>query len=123
MKNIKIIFLMIFLMGYFTAFSQQVSTGLQDGQQKTTSVKQDRSTLSPNPAPGELTGLQDLGDSNGDQQLLPDATEIADPESSPNKPTDPATLTTEGSGQVVTTVVENVGPRPSDPNGIRPETK
>ena len=123
MKNIKIIFLMIFLMGYFTAFSQQVSTGLQDGQQKTTSVKQDRSTLSPNPAPGEQTGLQDLGDSNGDQQLLPDATEIADPESSPNKPTDPATLTTEGPGEVVTTAVENVGPRPSDPNGVRPETK
>ena len=123
MKNIKIIFLMIFLMGYFTAFSQQVSTGLQDGQQKTTSVKQDRSTLSPNPAPGELTGLQDLGDSNGDQQLLPDATEIADPESSPNKPTDPATLATEGSGEVVTTAVENIGPRPSDPNGVRPETK
>ena len=123
MKNIKIIFLMIFLMGYFTAFSQQVSTGLQDGQQKTTSVKQDRSTLSPNPAPGELTGLQDLGDSNGEQQLLPDATEIADPESSPNKPTDPATLTVKGSGEMVTTTVENVGPRPSDPNGIRPETK
>ena len=123
MKNIKIIFLMIFLMGYFTAFSQQVSTGLQDGQQKTTSVKQDRSTLSPNPAPGEQTGLQDLGDSNGDQQLLPDATEIADPESSPNKPTDPAILTVKGPGEMVTTTVENVGPRPSDPNGIRPETK
>ena len=123
MKNIKIIFLMIFLMGYFTAFSQQVSTGLQDGQQKTTSVKQDRSTLSPNPAPGEQTGLQDLGDSNGDQQMLPDATEIADPESSPNKPTDPATLTVKGPGEMVTTTVENVGPRPSDPNGVRPETK
>lgn len=123
MKNIKIIFLLIFLMGCFTAFSQQASTGLQDDQQKTSTEQKDRSTLSPNPAPGEQTELQDLGDSNGEQQLLPDATEIADPESSPNKPTDPAILTTEGPGELVTTIVENVGPRPSDPNGVRPETK
>jgi len=123
MKKFKIWTILILLMGFGTVYSQQATGGQQKNDHDQKTGQADRSTLSPNPAPGEQTEVQNLGNSNGDQQLLPDAAEIADPESSPNKPTSPATLTTEGPGAMETTKVENIGPRPSDPNGIRPETK
>ena len=114
---------MFFLMGFITAFSQQASAGLQNSQQKSASEQQDRSTLSPNPAPGAQTELKNSGNSNGAELAMPDAEPKADAESSPNKPTDPAApATTAASGKVYTNV-ENVGPRPNDPNGTRPETK
>ena len=124
MKNIKIVMLLFFLMGFISAFSQQASTGLYDSkQQKATAVQQDRSTLSPNPTSGDPAIKQNSDLSAGTKQSTVKAVSAADAESSPNKPSDPASPAKAFSNSQVNRNVEKVGPSPNDPNGRKPDTK
>jgi hypothetical protein len=128
MKNIKILTILLILMGFSTVYSQQTSTELQKDDQQIKSGQVDRSTLSPNPAPGDLI-LETVNaastDSQSAEQKKADKTDPLTGEVFPSP--NPANIPGQTNQIIISSPpagkAENPGPRPSDPNAVRPETK
>jgi len=123
MKTIKILTILILLMGFGTVYSQQTSTELQKVVQKDITGQQDRTTFSPNPAPGDVAKIVLPAQPDGTEQTAPEEMTHADAISSPNKPSDPASSPMTAFSNQAQKNVKNVEPSPNGPNGVRPETK
>ena len=121
MKNIKIITLLIFLMGGFTTFSQQATSGSQTIDPGKGQDNQEQSTLSPNPVVAQAAqpswSTQVPAQTTADQPGSPDL------KSTPNKPYDPAMA-----GQAIATPApvrteEYSGSSPNKTTGQKPDTQ
>lgn len=127
MKNIKILSILILLLGFVSAYSQQTATGVQKSDQMQNAGQQDRTTLSPNPPSGSqnmTTASAPVPGSQSSKQLDNNADPgKSDGFPSPNPPSDPELSRQTASIQPETGNVENQGPRPSDPKGVKPDTK
>lgn len=120
MKNIKIITLLIFLMGCFTVFSQQASSGSQTIDPRTGQQDQQRSVLSPNPASSQTT--QPSWNTQAPVQTTAGQSGSADRTSTPNKPTDPAMAGQAKTVPAPVMIEEKTGPSPNENEGQKPNT-
>jgi hypothetical protein len=120
MKNIKIIALLIFVMGGYTAFSQQATSGSQTIDPRTGQESQERSVISPNPEVAQTTQpawipqtpvLTTTGQSGTPDQM-----------STPNKPTDPAMAGQAKASPAPVRTEETTGPSPNQNGSHKPNT-
>jgi hypothetical protein len=128
MKNSIIFTILILLFGFVEVYAQQTDSGMQTDNPVQKSDAVDRSTQSPNPPTESLPGLQGTASDNESLSSLQATASISEPGKSdgyksPNPSEDPDAVLQAIINLPETSDIENQGPRPSDPNAVRPETK